>query len=80
MGVWGREDDGVEDMGEKLGVTGEEGVNGGVGREKSTTGPVGKVKTIGMNGFELLDSFGGVKGVEGDEKGDEGLATRLRRL
>jgi len=79
-GVWGREDDGVEDMGEKLGVTGEEGVNGGVGREESTTGPVGRVKTIGTNGFELLDPLGGVKGLERDEKGDEGLTTRLKRL
>lgn len=80
MGVWGREDDGVEDVGEKLGVTGEEGVNGGVGKEESTTGPVGKVKTNGTNGFESLESLGGVTGFEGDKKGDEGLTTRLRRF
>lgn len=81
VGICGREEDDAEGEEKKLGATGEEGVNGGVGREESN--PVGNVRVNGANCFELPVRFGGVKGLEdGDEKGEEDLTTtrRLRRF
>lgn len=77
VGICGREDDDAEGEGKKLGITGEDGVNGGVGKEESNA--VGNVRANGVNGFELPVRFGGVKGLEdGDEKGEEDLTITTR--